>query len=144
MGDRHARQHGARAATHAYRVFVSHATPDKRRAVRLCRMLESVGGVVTFRDDKDIAGGDDIPARIRAEVGRSDECAVLLTPNSIARPWVWVEVGMAMSQNVRVVPILCEVTAEQAGPLRFARAFGWRQLDRYLLDVQRRVRGRAT
>jgi hypothetical protein len=128
----------ADAHTPAYRVFVSHATADKRRAVRLCRMLEAAGAG-TFRDDKDIYGGDDIPARVKAEMRLCEECVVILTPNSISRPWVWLEVGLAIAAEIRIVPILCEISIEQAGPLRAMRAFTWRQLDRYILDVQRRL-----
>ncbi len=54
-----------------YLVFISHATADKWIAKTLCEKIESVGAV-TFRDDRDIAGGDDIPEQIRREIVRSN------------------------------------------------------------------------
>jgi hypothetical protein len=68
-----------------YQVFVSHATADKWLATVICEKLEAVGAT-TFRDDRDINGGDDIPDRIRTEIRRSQELVVLLTPHSVDRP----------------------------------------------------------
>jgi hypothetical protein len=45
----------------------------------LCAKIEEVG-VRTFRDDRDIDGGDDIPDAVRAAIEASDEMVVLLTP----------------------------------------------------------------
>ena len=50
-----------------YQIFVSHATADKWLAITLCEKLEKAGAS-TFRDDRDIDGGDDIPERIRVEI----------------------------------------------------------------------------
>ncbi len=61
-----------------YQVFVSHATTDKWLATTLCEKIEAAGAA-TFRDDRDIDGGDDIPERIRSEIKRSRELVVLLT-----------------------------------------------------------------
>lgn len=55
-----------------YQVFVSHATADKWLATTLCEKIEAAGAS-TFRDDRDIDGGDDIPERIRTEIKRSRE-----------------------------------------------------------------------
>ena len=43
-----------------YLVFVSHATADKWIAKTFCEKIEAAGAV-TFRDDRDIAAGGDIP-----------------------------------------------------------------------------------
>ena len=75
-----------------YQVFISHATADKWLAIVLCEKIEAAGAT-TFRDDRDIDGGDDIPQRIRSEIKRSREFVVLMTPESINRPWVLLEVG---------------------------------------------------
>lgn len=74
-----------------YQVFVSHATADRWLATTICEKIESTGAT-TFRDDRDIDGGADIPETIRAEIKRSRELVVLLTPNSADRPWVLLEV----------------------------------------------------
>ena len=51
-----------------YQVFVSHATSDKWLAKVICEKIEGVGAS-TFRDDRDINGGDDIPEEIRKRLG---------------------------------------------------------------------------
>lgn len=50
------------ARARPYQVFVSHATSDKWLAKAICEKIEATGAV-TFRDDRDIHGGDDIRMR---------------------------------------------------------------------------------
>ncbi|MFM9116482.1 MAG: toll/interleukin-1 receptor domain-containing protein, partial [Planctomycetota bacterium] len=78
-----------------YQVFVSHATSDKWIATSFCEKIDAIPGASTFRDDRDIHGGDKIPQSIRAAIAESRELVVLLTPDSIRRPWVLLEVGAA-------------------------------------------------
>jgi hypothetical protein len=56
-------------ARHKYQVFVSHATADKWLTTTFCEKIEAAGAS-TFRDDRDINGGDDIPEEIRTQVVR--------------------------------------------------------------------------
>jgi hypothetical protein len=93
-----------------YQVFISHATADKWIATMLTHLIEAVGAGV-FRDDRDINGGDDIPDSIRTELKRSQELVVLLTPHSVHRQWVLLEVGAAWGwrKHVRITPIMCHV-----------------------------------
>jgi hypothetical protein len=93
-----------------YQVFISHATADKWIATMLTNVFEEVGAAV-FRDDRDINGGDDIPDSIRTELKRSQEVVVLLTPQSVNRQWVLLEVGAAWGwrKHVRITPIMCHV-----------------------------------
>src|SRR5262245_34779869 len=83
-----------------YQIFISHATADKCLARMLCEKLEGVGAA-TFRDDRDIRGGDDIPDEIFRQIRESQEFLVLLTPASINRPWVLLEVGAACGCETR-------------------------------------------
>ena len=57
-----------------YLVFVSHATADKWLATILCEKIEQTGAQ-TFRDDRDIHGGDDIPEEIRRQRRRRNRKA---------------------------------------------------------------------
>jgi TIR domain len=96
-----------------YQIFVRHATADKWLAVTLCEKLEEAGAT-TFRDDRDIDGGnDDIPERIRVDIKRSRELVVLLTPNSVNRPWILLEVGAAWgwSKAIRITPSSVTLTS---------------------------------
>jgi hypothetical protein len=122
-----------------YRVFVSHSTYDKWVARILCEKVE-VLGAVAFRDDRDIEGGDAIPDSIRDEIERSDEVLVLLSPQSIQRPWVLVEIGMAIAFRKRIVPLKFHVpAADIPDMIRHARGFDLDALDDYLADLEKRV-----
>src|SRR5438874_1035685 len=106
------KKRGARSVGKAfgqsYKVFVSHATADKWIAQVICEKLESAG-VMTFRDDRDIGGGDDIPEVIQREIGKCKEMIVLLTPQSVGRVWVLLEVGMALARHCRINVLLYHV-----------------------------------
>ena len=122
-----------------YRVFVSHATPDKWVARTICEKIDSLG-VVTFRDDRDIDGGDDIADHLRAEIKRTDELLVLLTPISFNRPWVLLEVGAAWEAGKWIVPICYHVEADKIPTMLAKRKAYWlNDFDRYLAELSVRM-----
>lgn len=126
-----------------YRVFVSHATADKWLAKVICEKLETVSGATTFRDDRDIDGGDDIPETIRTEIKRSNELVVLLTPNSVERPWVLLEVGAAWgrSKTMKITPILCHVDVDPIpGIIKCKKAIDINDCDAFLSELKKRVK----
>jgi hypothetical protein len=128
-----------------YQVFVSHATPDKWVATMICEKIDAIAAARTFRDDRDIQGGDDIPEVLRQQIQESAELLVLMTPVSIARPWVLLEVGAAWQAQKRIVAICYHVNAEQIpAMLRAAKAYTLNDFDRYLEEVRGRVERRSS
>lgn len=124
-----------------YQVFISHATADKWVAKAICEKIESVGAS-TFRDDRDINGGDDIPESIRKEIKRSKEIIVLLTPASVNRPWVLFEVGAAWGwrKDFRIVPVLYHVDVEPIPEMiKAKKAISLNDFDTYLSEIRKRV-----
>src|SRR5882724_7994637 len=122
---------GSKSKSRPYQIFVSHATADKWLATTICEKIEATGAS-TFRDDRDIDGGDDIPERIRTEIKRSRELVVLLTPASVNRPWILLEVGAAWgwSKSIRITPILCHVEADSIpGMIRSKKAIPMNDCD---------------
>ena len=97
-----------------YQVFVSHATADKWVAKVICEKIESTGAS-TFRDDRDIDGGDDIPEKIRQQIIRSREMVVLLTPESVDRLWVLFELGAAWGRRSNFRPAAWRSDMEGVG-----------------------------
>jgi hypothetical protein len=125
-----------------YQVFVSHATADKWLAKTLCDKIEGAGAT-TFRDDRDIAGGDDIPEQIRRHLKQSTEVVVLLTPESITRTWVILEVGAAWgsSRRIRIVFVLCHVSVDPVPDMiKNKKAIALNDFDDYLDELAKRVR----
>ena len=126
-----------------YRVFVSHATSDKWLARVFCEKIDAIGGASTFRDDRDIGGGDDIPEAIRKQIKQSKELVVLLTPESVDRQWVLIEVGAAWGwrKEYRIVPILCHVTVDAIPDIiKGKKAFHINEFDDYLRELKDRVK----
>ena len=124
-----------------YLVFVSHATADKWLARTLCEKIEQTGAR-TFRDDRDINGGDDIPEEIRRQIIQSNEMVVLLTPHSIDRPWVLLEVGAAWGRRrkARIVAVLCHVEVDTIPDIIGSKkAVPMNELDEYFSQLRRRV-----
>jgi hypothetical protein len=82
----------------SYLVFISHSTKDRWIARQMAAIVQDRGrqqGIVTFLDEKDIEGGDDIPRTILQKLRASEEFVVLLSPQSVNRPWVLIELGAA-------------------------------------------------
>jgi len=125
-----------------YQVFVSHATADKWLAKVLCEKIEDTGAT-SFRDDRDIKGGDDIPDEIRRHMKKSHELMVLLTPESVGRQWVTLEVGAmwGRSNRIRIVIVLCHVPVDPIPTmLKNKKAIPLNDLDQYLSELKDRVR----
>jgi hypothetical protein len=96
----------------------------------------------TFRDDRDISGGDSIPDSVRDGIERSDEIVVLLSPESVTRQWVLIEIGMALAFRKRIVPLMFHIPAEQIpGMIDKTRGFSLEEFDDYLNDLKRRIAG---
>ena len=124
-----------------YQVFVSHATADKWLAKVICEKIEAVGAS-TFIDDRDVDGGDDIPDTIRQQIKRSQEMVVLLTPESVGRQWVLLEVGAAWGwrKHFRIVAVLQHVEIDPIPKMiKSKKAIKINDLDAYLRELALRV-----
>lgn len=139
MPPKRSRRQKTSAEAALYRVFVSHATADKWIARTICEKIDAIAGATTFRDDRDIEGGDPISTVLRDELERADELLVVLTPTSIARQWVLAEIAMAFAFRKRIVPVCYNVAADQIPIVPTNRAYPLNDFDNYLGDLGRRV-----
>ena len=80
-------------------VFVSHAGSDTWVARQIAAHI-TARGAVPFLDEADIATGEDFEERILTALERADEMVVLLTPWSLKRPYVWMEIGAAWIKRI--------------------------------------------
>jgi len=103
-------------------------------------------GATTFRDDRDINGGDDIPETIRKEIKRSRELVVLLTPQSVNRPWVLLEVGAAWgwSKHLRITAILYHVQIDAIpAMIQSKKAYNLNDFEQCLREIATRLKTAA-
>ena len=125
-----------------YQVFVSHATADKWIAKTICEKIEKIGAS-TFRDDRDINGGDDIPDEIRKKITLSQEFLVLLTPDSLNRTWILLEVGAAWSWRKQIVPVLVHLEVDPIPAIiKSKKAIKINDFDNYLRELSARIEKR--
>jgi hypothetical protein len=95
-----------------YTVFISHAAADLWVARQLSTHVQGCGAA-TFLDEADVEFGDDFEERILEAVRSCQELLVLLTPWSIKRPYIWLEIGAIWGQNRRIVGVLYGLTAKE-------------------------------
>jgi len=90
--------------------FISHASKDKDLAVAITEELETMG-ITTWRDDKDIEGGDSIPSKIAQGLEKATHFGLLFTDISKDRNWVKTEFENALmlrerTGKTRIIPLL--------------------------------------
>ena len=130
------------STTPDFQIFVSHATADKWLATTICQKIESIGAT-TFRDDRDINGGDDIPEAVRMQIKQSKMFVVLLTPDSVNRPWVLLEVGAGWGWRKKfpIAAILCHVNVDAIPDIiKSKKAVPLNDFDKYLNELSHRIK----
>lgn len=95
-----------------YTVFISHAGEDIWAAWHLAQDVKNAGADY-FLDQEDILAGDEFEQKILERLAAADELWVLLTPYSLGRPYVWLEVGVARARNMRIVPIVLGMSIKE-------------------------------
>lgn len=129
----------------SYRVFLSHAWADRWLAAQIARRMSDDCRAAVFIDVFDVKKGDDIEDRVFEGVRNADELVVLLTPWSVDRNWLWVEMGAARALDRRIVPILYQATLETldakggATFLRSKNMVDVNELETYLDELRIRV-----
>jgi hypothetical protein len=122
------------------RVF-SHSSREGWIARQLDRNLRSIAGVETFLDEYDIQGGDSIGERVRTEMQRSDEVVVLFSSASRHSDWVKGEIGAAWILGKRIIVLLDKLVPDEIPRIvSDCRAFDLNDTERYLLELEKRVR----
>jgi hypothetical protein len=129
----------------SYSVFLSHSTKDRWIAKQMANLIEERGreyGVKVFLDEKDIEGGESIPESIRKNIQDCSEFLVLLSPYSIDRPWVLIEMGTAWGLEKRIVAIIDKVTPERMPDIIVQyKAIDLNNFDEYVEQLFKRVKG---
>jgi len=91
-------------------VFISHITEERETALLLKDLLQRTfsGDVQIFvsSDHESIGGGDVWFTKIAEGIKSSAVVIVLLSPDSVGRPWINFEAGVGFGADVLVIPAL--------------------------------------
>jgi hypothetical protein len=123
-------------------VFVSHATADKWIACRICDAFDAIPGVETFRDDRDIEGGENIPQVIGKKLAEANMLVVLLTPNSYQRQWVLIEIGAfwGKMEGQTILPVTYVVKDDQVPEmLKQHKYVSLNDIDQFVTQLKSRL-----
>jgi hypothetical protein len=129
------------------RIFISHSSRDLWVARQIAAEIRRLGAE-TFLDVADIAHGDDFEEEIlKAEPGCS-ELLVLLTPWSLKRTWIWLEIGIFRHSRKRIVGVLYGLSAREistdpdvASVIKKLDMVELNNLDSYLAQLRKRIAG---
>lgn len=117
------------------KIFISHSSHDKWVARQMSRLLERAGHK-TFLDEKDIKTGDVIGSALLKNLRDSDHLLLLISPASLTSQWVFMELGGAQVLEMKVVPILFHVGANEVpAPVAQVLARDINDFDLYLDEL---------
>ena len=97
------------AAGGRLKVFISHASSDLWIARQIAKEVAGCG-VETFLDEGDTPHGDDFDEESLRPEEQCTELLVLLTPSSLARAYIWLEIGYFRRSGKRIVGVLYGLT----------------------------------
>jgi TIR domain len=104
-------------------VFISHAHRDEALVRRLTAFICDALGLapadffVSSQDGRTVAPAAHIRDSILAELASARSLIVVVTPNSAARPWVWLEAGNRLGRSDRANPLFVVPTARHVSLL---------------------------
>lgn len=127
-------------ARHIPQAFLSYAFEDTALAGQIADALQR-SGINTFWAGWSIASGDSIRQRIDEGLRDCTHFLVLLTPNSMSKPWVNIEIDAGLMRRlgagIKFIPLRCGLAPSQMTPL--LQTFLSPQVDAASLDVSQVV-----
>jgi len=95
------------SADTAFDVFLSYHSGDGEWVAQLKTRLVSQG-IRVWLDSEQIRPGDRFPGALARAIGQVECVVVVLSPGSIASPWVEEEYSLALARERRVIAVLIE------------------------------------
>ncbi len=91
----------------SYDIFLSYSSASQPWVREFTEAL-TAAGVSTWFDAHDILPGDRWQAQIEKALRQSRVLIMVLTPESVQRPWTFFELGAALAGGKRIVPVLSD------------------------------------
>jgi TIR domain-containing protein len=122
-----------------YRVFISHSSRDSWMARIMAEKVAALGAE-TWLDVKNLGGGDVIDQEVLKGIDACQEAIVLISSESVGSQWVLFEIGAVWGQHKRITPIVNNVSHDDITPLRSIKAIDLNDFDRFLGELENRIR----
>jgi hypothetical protein len=90
-----------------YDVFLSYSSASQPWVRKFSDAL-TASGITTWFDAHDILPGERWRDQIERALRQSRVLIMVLTPKSVQRPWTFFELGAALADGKRIVPVLSE------------------------------------
>ena len=91
-----------------FKVFISHSSEDSAIACELRNLLAIIPEMDVILDVCSFEVGERLPERIEGDIKGSDCFVVFLTRNAERSVWVNQEIGVAISADIKIIPIVEE------------------------------------
>lgn len=88
-------------------IYISYSHGDKPWVSEFVSALRA-GGVDPWYADAELAPGDRWADKVQDALRKSDTLIVVLSPRHLTSPWVSFELGAAIADKKRIVPVLTE------------------------------------
>jgi hypothetical protein len=90
-----------------FNVFLSYSHQDEKWVREFASALKN-SGVTAWFDANDISPGEDWQEVIQQALRESNTLVVFLSTNNVNSPWTFFELGAAVADNKKIIPILSE------------------------------------
>ncbi len=100
---------GKRDPKTTYRIFLSYAHADSKRAHRLRHLLSRRRDVSVFTTSM-LSAGEDWQTRLKEEISNCDTFMLLLSQDSFDSKWVLHELGAAWAMSKKMIAVVTEDT----------------------------------
>lgn len=131
------------STTGKYLVFISHASEDTWIATQMARRIEertAQNGVEVFIDELSLKGGDRFRTEIKTALRECNEMVVLLSPASVNKQWVILEIGAVAVQEKRITAIMDKLDYKDIpDPISDRVAVSLNEFDTFVDELYRRT-----
>ena len=90
-----------------YDVFLSYSFKDKPWVSEFASALRDAG-VKTWFDVSELAPGERWQDKVQEALRDSSTLIIILSPNSVESPWTFFELGAALADKKRIIPVVTE------------------------------------
>ena len=99
-----------------YDVFLSYSHQDKAWVSEFVAALREAG-VTAWFDVQDLLPGERWREQIQEALRESSTLIVILNPRNVQSPWMFFELGAAVADKKRIIPVLAEGMPPEAVPV---------------------------